>query len=74
MDNITNLENVPKESLSVTQIDFKLCNGLWAVRCENVFSGKECQQIIDAAEARGFEQALLNVGGGNQVLATGYRY
>ena len=70
---ITNLENVPKESLSVTQIDFKLCNGLWAVRCEKAFSGKECQQIIEAAEARGFEQALINVGNGNQVAITDYR-
>ena len=70
---ITNLENVPKESLSVTQIDFKLCNGLWAVRCEKAFSGEECQQIIEAAEARGFEQALINVGNGNQVAITDYR-
>ena len=71
---IANLESFPQKPLSVvTQIDFKLCNGLWAVRCENVFSGEECQQIIEAAEARGFEQALVNMGNGNQTLISNYR-
>ena len=58
-----------EETLDVTQIDSTLCNGLWGVQCNQVFTEEECQMIIEAAEARGFEKALLNVGGGQQVLA-----
>ena len=36
----------------------------------NVLSPNECQSIIQRAESIGFEQALLNVGGGRQILAT----
>jgi hypothetical protein len=62
-----------EETLYVTQIDSTLCNGLWGVQCNQVFSEEECQMIVEAAEARGFEKALLNVGGGQQVLAEGTR-
>jgi hypothetical protein len=36
----------------------------------NVLSLAECSSIIRLCERRGFEPALLNVGGGHQVLAT----
>ena len=62
-----------KSTLKVKKIDEKLSNNLWAVQCENVFSKDECQMIIDAAEAKGFEEALLNVGGGQQILANEIR-
>ena len=60
-------------TLDVTQIDSTLCNGLWGVQCNQVFSEEECQMIIEAAEARGFEKALLNLGGGHQMLAENTR-
>merc|ERR1719264_1981386 len=47
--------------------------GLWGVRCEQVFSKEECQMIIAAAEERGFEKALINVGGGKQALVNDTR-
>jgi hypothetical protein len=62
-----------EETLDVTQIDSTLCNGLWGVQCNQVFSEEECQLIIKAAEARGFEKALLNIGGGQQILAESTR-
>jgi len=36
-----------KKNIFVKQIDPKLSNGLWAVRCDNVFSQEECQKIIE---------------------------
>jgi len=39
----------------------------------NVLTENECNAIIQSCEERGFEQALLNVGGGRQVLATDLR-
>ena len=39
----------------------------------DVLSEKECNDIICSCEAAGFEQALLNVGGGRQVLASDIR-
>ena len=61
------------KTLKTTQIDSKLCNGLWGVRCDQVFSKEECQMIIEAAEERGFEKALINVGGGKQALINDIR-
>ena len=58
-----------QDTIKVKKIDEKLSNGLWAVQCEKVFSKDECQMIIDAAETKGFEAALLNVGSGQQILA-----
>ena len=55
------------------KIDDKLIYGLWAIQMEQVFNEEECQKIIEAAEARGFEKALINVGGGLQVLQNDYR-
>ena len=51
------------DNVNVSKIDETLSNGLWAVQCQQVFSKEECQMIIEAAEARGFEKALINVGG-----------
>lgn len=39
----------------------------------DVLSDAECSSIIRLCERRGFEPALLNVGGGRQVLATDHR-
>ena len=61
------------KTLKTTQINSKLCNGLWGVQCDQVFSKEECQMIIKAAEERGFEKALVNVGGGKQALINDIR-
>jgi hypothetical protein len=39
----------------------------------NALSEEECARIIANCESKGFEQALLNVGGGEQILATDFR-
>lgn len=39
----------------------------------DVLDEAECDAIIQTCEAKGFEQALLNVGGGRQVLASDVR-
>lgn len=39
----------------------------------NVFTPEQCQQWIDLTEQRGYGQALVNVGGGMQVLNTDFR-
>ena len=66
-------DKTTSKTLKTTQIDSKLCNGLWGVRCDQVFSNEECQMIIEAAEERGFEKALVNVGGGKQALINDIR-
>ena len=38
-----------------------------------VLTLEECSSLVEETEARGFSPALVNVGGGNQVLATEVR-
>ena len=38
-----------------------------------ILTNGECQAIIQICDEKGFDQALLNVGGGRQVLSTGFR-
>ena len=45
--NFTDYSEDRKKNISVNQIDSKLSNGFWAVRCDNVFSQEECQKIIE---------------------------
>ncbi|XP_078582749.1 uncharacterized protein LOC144865702 [Branchiostoma floridae x Branchiostoma japonicum] len=40
---------------------------------DNVFSKEECEELIRQTEEQGYEVAMLNVGGGRQILATDYR-
>eukprot|EP00571_Detonula_confervacea_P017445 CAMPEP_0172303054 /NCGR_PEP_ID=MMETSP1058-20130122/4642_1 /TAXON_ID=83371 /ORGANISM="Detonula confervacea, Strain CCMP 353" /LENGTH=276 /DNA_ID=CAMNT_0013013733 /DNA_START=53 /DNA_END=883 /DNA_ORIENTATION=- len=44
-----------------------------AVLVSDVLSEEECDAIIQSCEVHGFEQALLNIGGCRQVLATSIR-
>ncbi|KAK6192503.1 hypothetical protein SNE40_003956 [Patella caerulea] len=39
----------------------------------NVFTPQECQEFIDKTEEMGYEAALLNIGGGVQILETSVR-
>jgi hypothetical protein len=40
---------------------------------DNVFSEEECKELIDLAEKKGFDKALLNVGNGQEILAEDVR-
>ncbi|TKA76490.1 hypothetical protein B0A55_02895 [Friedmanniomyces simplex] len=66
----------PAENITVQRIDFRETDlpqyhGLYAVLLDNVLSVQECETLIKAAEAsttKGWERAMINVGGGRQVL------
>lgn len=47
--------------------------GRYAVMLHGVFSASECDELIERAERRGFEPALVNVGGGNEIKNTEFR-
>ena len=40
---------------------------------ENILTHKECQQLIELAERKGYEAALVNIGGGRQKLMSDVR-
>ena len=44
-----------------------------AYKVRNVLSSEECRQLIEATESFGYERAMVNVGGGRQILNTDYR-
>ena len=47
--------------------------GKFAIVVHNVFSADECTELIARSEAKGYEAALLNIGGGRQVEALAVR-
>mmetsp|Transcript_29103 Transcript_29103/g.40237 ORF Transcript_29103/g.40237 Transcript_29103/m.40237 type:complete len:227 (+) Transcript_29103:117-797(+) len=68
----------PKNSWPKAEgVDLKLTNSFGdkflALVVDNVFSKEECEMIIKTTEERGFSKALVNVGGGRQVLMDDYR-
>jgi hypothetical protein len=44
---------------------------LYAIVVDNVISPEDCKEIIRVTEERGYGKALVNVGGGRQVLMDG---
>jgi hypothetical protein len=48
-------------------------NGKYAKYAFNVFTPTECEALIASAETKGFEVALVNVGGNMQIKDTDYR-
>jgi hypothetical protein len=46
----------------------------FAVVIRNALSQEECQQLIDRTEAQGYIAALVNVGGGKEVMIDDYRH
>jgi predicted 2-oxoglutarate/Fe(II)-dependent dioxygenase YbiX len=44
-----------------------------AIVVKNVFSSEECRAMIAETEKKGYDQALVNTGGGRQELKTDYR-
>eukprot|EP00299_Pterocystis_sp_00344_P014288 c7070_g1_i2.p1 GENE.c7070_g1_i2~~c7070_g1_i2.p1 ORF type:complete len:240 (+),score=32.47 c7070_g1_i2:84-803(+) len=65
-------DQTPKIDLVATQILSKFTNK-FCVTIDNVLTSDECAAIIELCESRGFEEALLNVGRGRQVLAKDVR-
>lgn len=47
--------------------------GKFAIILDNVFSDKECQELIDLSERYGYELAMINVGSGRQKVITDAR-
>ena len=45
----------------------------FAAKFRNVLTPKECEFLIRVSETAGYEQALVNIGGGRQKLMTDYR-
>ena len=44
-----------------------------AFKIRNVLTPNECKLLIQASEAAGYEPAMVNIGGGRQILNTDYR-
>ena len=44
-----------------------------AFKVRNVLTPNECKLLIQASEAAGYEPAMVNIGGGRQILNTDYR-
>lgn len=62
--------------MEITKEDVKLpdiSQGRLAFVLYNVFTEEECEKYIKDSEKRGYELALVNVGGGRQVKATDVR-
>ncbi|KAL8675373.1 MAG: hypothetical protein Q9168_000204 [Polycauliona sp. 1 TL-2023] len=62
---------VRKTIINFKETPVQAYDGLYAVILDNVFSTQECQQLIRAAEATTcgqWEQAMINVGNGKQML------
>lgn len=71
----------PAPSIKTTRIDFEAANlpmykGLYAVILDNVLTPEECTTLTAAAEAsapKGWERAMVNIGGGQQAMYTDTR-
>ena len=71
----------PSPNLTIAQIDFPKrglpdYKGLYAALIDNAFTASECASLVRAAEARTdgtWEQAMINVGGGRQMVITDAR-
>lgn len=50
-----------------------ICREAFICRLDNVFDGDECSALMALAAEAGYEPALVNVGGGKQMLATDVR-
>lgn len=69
-------------NITVDRVDFEavglpMYKGLYAVVLDDVLSPAECETLISAAEAsnhgKGWERAMINIGGGKQRLMTDER-
>nr|POE79726.1 hypothetical protein CFP56_07791 [Quercus suber] len=73
--------DTPAPDLKASRVDFNEAGlpryrGLYAVVLDGVLSAVECRMMIEAAEATtssGWERAMVNVGGGRQMLISDSR-
>lgn len=71
----------PASDIKVSRVDFEKVNlpmykGLYAVILDDVLTPAECESLIKGAEAsttKGWERAMINIGGGKQRLMTDER-
>lgn len=71
----------PASDIKVSRVNFPdvglpMYRGLYAVVFDNVLSPEECETLIRGAEAstsKGWERAMINIGGGRQRLMTDER-
>jgi hypothetical protein len=61
------------EKISKVPLPRKLDSGKLAIVVKNAFSKEECDRMIRETESKGYDTALVNIGGGRQVLDTDYR-
>jgi predicted 2-oxoglutarate/Fe(II)-dependent dioxygenase YbiX len=71
-DHLAPAEAVLDLSGVVQKLNLK-AHSRYAVFLRNVFTAKECQDLIERSEQEGYQQALLNVGGGQQIMAADVR-
>lgn len=68
------LFNPPSSPIPIPEaIQNPSSTNLKAIRIRNVFTKEECDLIIQHTKAAGYEQALVNIGGGQQKLYPDYR-
>jgi hypothetical protein len=51
----------------------KMTENKYALTIDHVMTESECKELIELTEKKGYEPALVNVGGGKQVLMTDAR-
>jgi hypothetical protein len=63
----------PGVRTDIERVDLPLPGKKLAYVLYNVFTPEECQALIDFSEKRGYAAALINIGGGKQILMQDYR-
>ena len=69
-------QNVSKHIIDFSKTALPEYNGLYAVILDNVLSREECNDLVSAAEQQKsgqWEAAMVNIGGGRQMLITDSR-
>lgn len=65
-----NSSQIKKKELNLKSIS---ANGKLAFLLYNVFSREECEDLIKLSEDCGYAEALVNIGGGREMLIKGFR-
>ena len=68
--------NLQKRNIDFKETDLPEYDGLYATVLDGVFTKEECHSLVKAAEATtegGWEQAMVNIGNGEQMLHTDVR-
>ena len=62
-----------KEEITQTHLNIPWCADKLAFVLDNVYTEEECNNLIELTEKTGYETALVNVGGGRQIMMTDVR-